>query len=76
MLKVLSSILCDLDPKVKVIGQKAGICDGLPSTSALVETNFVVPVTILAASIWIFLYLVFLAECNYPKQHLRIQVMA
>ena len=36
MLKVLSSILCDLDPKVKVIGQKAGICDGLPSTSALV----------------------------------------
>ena len=37
MLKVLSSILCDLDPKVKVIGQKAGICDGLPSTSALVN---------------------------------------
>ena len=27
MLKVLSSILCDLDPKVKVIGQKAGICE-------------------------------------------------
>ena len=36
MLKVLSYILCDLDPKVKVIGQKAGICDGIPSTSALV----------------------------------------
>ena len=36
MLNVLSSILCDLDPKVKVIGQKAGICDGVPSTSALV----------------------------------------
>ena len=36
MLKVLSSILCDLDPKVKVIGQKAGICDGVPSTSAVV----------------------------------------
>ena len=36
MLKELSSILCDLDPKVKVIGQKAGICDGVPSTSALV----------------------------------------
>ena len=35
-LKVLSNILCDLDPKVKVIGQKAGICDGVPSTSALV----------------------------------------
>ena len=40
MLKVLSSILCDLDPKVKVIGQKAGICDGLPSTSALVCVCF------------------------------------
>ena len=40
MLKVLSSILCDLDPKVKVIGQKAGICDGLPSTSALVYNWF------------------------------------
>ena len=37
MLKVLSYILCDLDPKVKVIGQKAGICDGVPSTSALVK---------------------------------------
>ena len=36
MLKVLSTILCDLDPKVKVIGQKANICDGIPSTSALV----------------------------------------
>ena len=36
MLKVLSYILCDLDPKVKVIGQKAGIRDGVPSTSALV----------------------------------------
>ena len=39
MLKVLSNILCDLDPKVKVIGQKAGICDGVPSTSALVFFN-------------------------------------
>ena len=36
MLKILSNIFCDLDPKVKVIGQKAGICDGVPSTSALV----------------------------------------
>ena len=36
MLKVLSNILCDLDPTVNVIGQKAGICDGVPSTSALV----------------------------------------
>ena len=40
MLKVLSNILCDLDPKVKVIGQKAGICDGVPSTSALVYLCF------------------------------------
>ena len=39
MLKVLSNILCDLDPKVKVIGQKAGICDGVPSTSALVNDD-------------------------------------
>ena len=36
MLKILINILCDLDPKVKVIDQKAGICDGVPSTSALV----------------------------------------
>ena len=40
MLKILSNILCDLDPKVKVIGQKAGICDGVPSTSALVFIYF------------------------------------
>ena len=45
MLKVLSNILCDLDPKVKVIGQKAGICDGVPSTSALVEINTMYIVT-------------------------------
>ena len=36
MLKVLSNILCDLDPNVKVIGQKGGICNGVPSTSVLV----------------------------------------
>ena len=41
MLKVLSNVLCDLDPKVKVIGQKAGICDGVPSTSALVKVVLV-----------------------------------
>ena len=41
MLKVLSSILCDLDPKVKAIGQKAGICDGAPSTSALVINEII-----------------------------------
>ena len=28
MKRVLGNILCDLDPKVKVIGTKAGICDG------------------------------------------------
>ena len=43
MLKVLSNILCDLDPKVKVIGQKAGICDGVPSTSALVQHKLTNP---------------------------------
>ena len=40
MLKVLTYILCDLDPKVKVKGQKAGICDGVPLTSALVYIFF------------------------------------
>ena len=30
----------DLDPKVKVIGKKAGICDGVPSTAALVNPIF------------------------------------
>ena len=44
MLKVLSYILCDLDPKVKVKGQKAGICDGVPSTSALVQNKKVAKV--------------------------------
>ena len=42
MLKVLSYILCDLDPRVKVIGQKAGICNGVPSTSVLVDFLFIV----------------------------------
>ena len=28
-----------LDPKVKVIGKKAGICDGVPSTAALVISS-------------------------------------
>ena len=46
MLKVLSSILCDLDPKVKVIGQKAGICDGVPSTSALVLFDVILYVSL------------------------------
>ena len=57
MLKVLSSILCDLDPKVKVIGQKVGICDGLPSTSALVAFAIMAVIlaeTIIAASLAFF----------------------
>ena len=29
--------MCDLDPKVKVIDKKAGICDGVSSTAALVH---------------------------------------
>ena len=40
--------MCDLDPKVKVIGKKAGICDGVPSTAALFFfSNDPVNVTIL-----------------------------
>ena len=31
--------MCDLDPKVKVIGKKAVICDGVPSTAALVTND-------------------------------------
>ena len=52
MLKVLSSILCDLDPKVKVIGQKAGICDGVPSTSALVYIILLYSVSRSAANVF------------------------
>ena len=59
MLKVLSNILCDLDPKVKVIGQKAGICDGVPSTSALVFDNvfgsYMLEVTSVFIGMFIFL---------------------
>ena len=39
MWKVLSYILCD--PKEKVIGKKVGICDGVPSTAALVTFVYV-----------------------------------
>ena len=31
--------MCDLDTIVKVKGKKAGICDGVPSTAALVTYN-------------------------------------
>ena len=33
--------MCDLDPKVKTKGKKAGFCDGVPSTAALVLISFV-----------------------------------
>ena len=49
MLKVISYILCDLDPKVKVMGKKAGICDGVPSTSALV--NYIISIVFLCTAI-------------------------
>ena len=59
MLKVLSYILCDLDPKVKVIVQKAGICDGVPSTSALVlsifERLFYTAFTVLCSKMYKFI---------------------
>ena len=42
MYRALGNILCDLDPKVKVKGKKAGICDGVPSTAALVFAYFYV----------------------------------
>ena len=59
-----------------ILSACSSVSQPVSSYKELIETNFVVPVTILAASIWIFLYLVFLAECNYLKQHLRIQVLA
>ena len=34
-MNILDKILCDLDPKVKLIGKKAGIWDGVPLTAAL-----------------------------------------
>ena len=40
MWRVLGNTLCDLDPKVKVKGKKVGICDGVPSTAALVLVLF------------------------------------
>ena len=41
MKKVMSYNLCDLDPKVKVIGKKAGICNGVPSTALPVKHVFI-----------------------------------
>ena len=33
MWRVLGNIMCNHDPKVKVKSEKAGICDGVPSTA-------------------------------------------
>ena len=38
--QLLGNILCDLDPKEKAKGKKVGICDGVPSTAALVFVYF------------------------------------
>ena len=34
-MSILDNILCDLDPKVKLIGKIVGIWDGVPLTAAL-----------------------------------------
>ena len=36
MKRVLGNLLCNLNPKVKVKGKAVGICDGVPSTAALI----------------------------------------
>ena len=64
MLKVLSSILCDLDPKVKVIGKKAGICDGVPSTSALVYLMKYASIALVSHFVIIYLTFNALMECS------------
>ena len=33
---VLGNTLCNIDPKVKIKGTKAGICESVPLTAALV----------------------------------------
>ena len=33
MWRILGNILCNHDPKVKVKSEKAGICNGVPSTA-------------------------------------------
>ena len=38
---VLSNILCNHEPKVKVKSEKAGICDGVPSTAFKFHLVFV-----------------------------------
>ena len=67
MLKVLSNILCDLDPKVKVIGQKAGICDGVPLTSALVTYIYI----LYYQSSINFLFSLYLAGFPYILDYIR-----
>ena len=40
MKRVLGNILCNPDPKVKVKGKEPCICDGVPSTAALVFLHY------------------------------------
>ena len=74
--------MCDLDPKVKVIGKKAGICDGLPSTAALVKivflsffewllkTGFTVTENTYTCTCWVKLYAhVYLGARMYAPVH-------
>ena len=72
MLKVLSYILCDLDPKVKVIGQKAGICDGVPSTSALVDVVIVTKVCQIVRQILKKTIATFKRLLLYKKKYVKV----
>ena len=68
MKKVMSYNLCDLDPKVKVIGKKAGICNGVPSTAVLVKHVFI--------NVYIFLLYEFIhckTGTSYDKTHLHFR---
>ena len=40
MQRVLGNLLCDIDLKEKLNCKKASICDGVPSTAALVDYCF------------------------------------
>ena len=50
-------------------------CFNVSSHNELIDTFFVVQVTILALSIWIISVSCFLAGYNYPKQQIRIRVL-
>ena len=42
MWRVLSNILCNHDPNVKVKSEEAGICNDLPSTAVKLKIMFVI----------------------------------